>query len=75
MLGITEPNTKYRKRDKNVSDVRTVNNHLGGARLAALGAQDEVHTIAENVEIHIPKEYHHRIHALIRKMSIYGPDN
>lgn len=49
MLVITESDTKYQKRDKNVHDFSKVNNHLTNARLAALETQDEVPTTCENV--------------------------
>lgn len=55
MLGITETDTKYRKCNKNVGDIDTVNQHLPDARLAALGDKDEVPITSENMERHAPK--------------------
>lgn len=67
MLGITELDRKYRKRDKNDRDVETVNKHLVNARLTSLGGQDEEHTTEENVEFHAAKKYHSHIGAVIHK--------
>lgn len=41
MLGIVESNKKYRKRDHSANDINLINQHLAGAREAALGEQEE----------------------------------
>lgn len=66
MLRITESNTKYRKRDKKVCYIDPVNQHLADARQSALGYKDEVPITSEKVLIHLRKEFHPRIRALLR---------
>lgn len=55
ILGITETYRMYRKRDKNVRYLYTVNQHLVGARLVSIGEKDEESITSENVEINSPK--------------------
>lgn len=49
MLVITESDTKYHKRHKNVRNVDTVKKHLTDAKLAALGDDNEEPKTSENV--------------------------
>lgn len=71
MIGIMETDTKYRKRDRNVRDFNTVNQHLAdGARLPSVDYKDEEPNTLENVEINAPKELHRRTRALIRKQEL-----
>lgn len=67
MLRITESHTKYRKREKNVQDVDTVNKHIAGLRLPSLGTDDEIPTTSENVKTHALKENHSHILSLPHK--------
>lgn len=65
LLGLTK--NEYKKRDKNVRNLDTVDKHLADVKLAALRKDDDVPITSDNVEIHASKEYHPRICELLGK--------
>lgn len=67
MLGISDSDTKYRKRDKNVHNIDIVNEHLADTRLSALGDKEEVPITSENGDFHAPKELHPCFCALLQQ--------
>lgn len=75
MLGITESDTKYRKRDKNIRDIDTVNQNLADERLAALGDENDVPITSGNVEVHTLKNSTPASAYYYKSMSIYGLEN
>ena len=67
LLGVTEDNTHYKKRDINVNDIVTTNKDLADAREAEHGQVEERPITADTVELSVEKAYHPKIRDILRK--------
>ena len=67
MLGITDPDRKYRKRDHSAKDITFINKHLADAREAALREQEGTPVTAETVELGVPENIQPKIRDMLKK--------
>ena len=67
MLGIMEPDNKYRKRDFSSKDINLINQHLADAREAVLGEQSEEPITADTVPLGVKENLQPKVRDMLRK--------